>query len=59
MSFTTHTGDEKRAFAYSPSLLAMSIAFALAPVASFAATTATEDTVVVEGNGLQTEVTQD
>lgn len=59
MSFTTHVRDEQRKFACPPSLLAMSIAFALAPAASFAATAATEETVVVEGNALQTDTSQD
>ena len=58
MSFTTHARDEQRKFACPPSLLAMSIAFALAPAASFAATN-TEETVVVEGNALQTDTSQD
>ncbi|WP_342321075.1 ferric-rhodotorulic acid/ferric-coprogen receptor FhuE [Kosakonia sp. BYX6] len=49
MSFTEHAQDGARAFAAAPSLLAVCIAFALTPAASFAATTNTEETVVVEG----------
>ena len=51
MSFTSHARDGQRTFAYSPSLLAMSIAFALAPSAGFAATANAEDTVIVQGSG--------
>lgn len=58
MSFTTHAQEEQRKFACAPSLLAMSIAFALVPATSFAAT-GTEDTVVVDGSGLQTDTGQD
>ena len=50
MSFTSHARDGQRSFAYSPSLLAMSIAFALAPSAGFAATANAEDTVIVQGS---------
>jgi outer membrane receptor for ferric coprogen and ferric-rhodotorulic acid len=49
MSFINHTRDGQRQPATTPSLLAACIAMALMPTVSFAATTSTEDTVVVDG----------
>lgn len=54
MSFTINATDALRPHATPPSLLAVCIAFALTPAASFAASADTDDTVVVKGSTPQT-----
>lgn len=59
MSFTINASSQQRSLAGTPSRLAICIAFALTPAATFAAAADSEDTVIVEGASAQGDISQD
>ncbi|WP_044177550.1 ferric-rhodotorulic acid/ferric-coprogen receptor FhuE [Phytobacter massiliensis] len=59
MSFTINASSQQRSLAGTPSRLAICIAFALTPAATYAATADSEDTVIVEGASAQGDISQD